>query len=65
MDHQGEELKALLSQATSRADEKELLIFEMEEKLEIQSVQLEDYKNGKNEIFGLITPSWRKILVEN
>ena len=47
LDHQGDELKALLSQATSRADEKELLIFEMEEKVETLSVQLEQYKAGK------------------
>ena len=55
LDHQGEELKALLSQATSRADEKELLIFEMEEKVETLSVQLEQYKAGKYFLMDIIT----------
>ena len=55
MDHQGDELKALLSQATSRADEKELLIFEMEEKVETLSVQLEQYKAGKYFLMDIIT----------
>ena len=44
MDNQEEELKALLSQATSRADEKDLLIFEMEEKVETLNVELEQIK---------------------
>ena len=48
LDKEGDELKALLSQATSRADEKELLIFEMEEKLETLNVQLEEYKSGRD-----------------
>ena len=55
LDHQGDELKALLSQATSRADEKELLIFEMEEKVETLSVQLEQYKAGKYFLMDIIT----------
>ena len=55
LDHQGDELKALLSQATSRADEKELLIFEMEEKVETLSVQLEQYKAGKYFLMAIIT----------
>ena len=55
LDHQGDELKALLSQATSRADEKELLIFEMEEKVETLSVQLEQYKAGKYFLMDFIT----------
>ena len=46
MDNQEEELKALLSQATSRADEKDLLIFEMEEKVETLNVELEQIKTG-------------------
>ena len=52
LDKEGDELKALLSQATSRADEKELLIFEMEEKLETLNVQLEEYKSGKGIFYG-------------
>ena len=55
LDHQGDELKALLSQATSRADEKELLVFEMEEKVETLSVQLEQYKAGKYFLMDFIT----------
>ena len=55
LDHQGDELKALLSQATSRADEKELLIFEMEEKVETLSVQMEQYKAGKYFLMDFIT----------
>ena len=55
LDHQSDELKALLSQATSRADEKELLIFEMEEKVETLSVQLEQYKAGKYFLMAIIT----------
>ena len=55
LDHQGDELKALLSQATSRADEKELLIFEMEEKVETLSVQLEQYKAGNYFLMDIIT----------
>ena len=52
LDKEGDELKALLSQATSRADEKELLIFEMEEKLETLNVQLEEYKSGRDIFYG-------------
>ena len=46
LESQNEELKALLTQATSRADEKELQIFEMEEKLELLSAQKEENEKG-------------------
>ena len=48
LESQNEELKALLTQATSRADEKELQIFEMEEKLELLSAQKEENEKGNN-----------------
>ena len=50
MDNQEEELKALLSQANSRVEEKELLIFEMEEKVETLNVELEQIKKGMYKI---------------
>ena len=46
MKNEGDELKALLSQATSRTDEKETHMFEMEEKLLNLNVQLEEYKEN-------------------
>jgi uncharacterized small protein (DUF1192 family) len=41
MDSQCDELNALLTQATSRADEKELLVFELEEQIEKLNGQIE------------------------
>ena len=46
LESQNDDLKALLSQATSRADEKELAIFEMEEKLEALNSKKEEEDKG-------------------
>ena len=41
-----DELKQLLSEANSRSDEKELLVFELEEKVEKLTAEIEEKKRG-------------------
>ena len=41
-----DELKQLLSEANSRSDEKELLVFELEEKVEKLTAEIEEKNKG-------------------